>query len=392
MKNKQIKPLSFPFYSIPCLLFALIGLTSSIYLLIVHYKNYTDPAFSSICAISRAMNCDTVAQSTYSILFNVPLALWGIVGFLCYLYVILLSQPKTNRQLWALIFYLGLFSSLISLYFGYISAIEIHSYCIFCIVCYLCHLLITFYAFIIHQRFNLSYSISATVKGMKILSATYFLKAVITIIFLNVIALPFSLPHYWELSSNMHLSPEISRGLTDEGNPWIGADQPELTVSIFSDYQCFQCYKMHFLFLNLVARFPEKIRLVHIHFPLDHKYNPAASPQPYHVGAGKLALLAIEAAAEGRFWQTSDELFAIGRAKGELDINNLAEKCNLDRRRMSLAISNQRNIIQLRRDMKKGIELTVNSTPSFLINNKIYRGTIPLTIFQQYSLDGLEKR
>ncbi len=143
---------------------------------------------------------------------------------------------------------------------------------------------------------------------------------------------------------------------------------------------------MHSLFINLVARFPEKIRLVHINFPLDHKYNPAVSPQPYHIGSGELALLAIEATAEGRFWQTNEELFTIGRAKGELNINDLAEKCNLDRRRMNMAIVNPNNIIQLRREMKKGIALTVNSTPSFLINNRIYRGTIPLAIFQQYRL------
>lgn len=384
MKNKKIQPLPFLYYFIPSLLFACIGLISSIYLLVVHYKNYTDPAFSSICAISKAINCDTVAQSTYSIILNVPLALWAILGFLCYLYIILLSHSKENRQLWTLIFYLGIFSSLISLYLGYLSAVKIHSYCIFCITCYVCLWFITFYAFIIHQRFKLSYSISVTLEGIKILSATFFRKGIIAILFLTVTALPFFLPHYWELSSTIHLSPEIRRGITDEGNPWIGADKPELTISIFSDYQCFQCYKMHSLLMTIVANFPEKIRLVHIHFPLDHKYNPAVSPQPYHVGSGKLALLAIEAAAEGKFWQASEGLFAIGRTKGELDINNFAEKYNLDRKKMTMAIYNPKNIIQLRKDMIQGIELKVNSTPSFLINKEIYRGTIPQTIFQQY--------
>lgn len=385
--KKQNHPLPFLFYSCPSMLLAVTGLASSIYLLLVHYKNYTDPTFSSICAISKAINCDTVAQSTYSILFNVPLALWGVAGFLSYLVLILLSHRKTNRSLWALIFYIGLFSSLSSLYLGYLSAVKIHSYCLFCITCYLCHLLITFYAFIILQRFNLSYSMRETVRSMKLLTATSFRKAVISVVSITIIALPFSLPHYWELSSAIHLSPEINKGITDEGNPWIGAAHPDLTVSIFSDYQCFQCYKMHSMFLNLVARFPDKIRLVHINFPLDHKYNPAVSPQPYHVGSGELALLAIEAVAEKKFWQTSKELFAIGRAKGELDINALAEKCNLDRQKMSMALHNPNNIIQLRRDMKKGLELTINSTPSFLINKTIYRGTIPLDILRQYRLE-----
>ena len=68
----------------------------------------------------------------------------------------------------------------------------------------------------------------------------------------------------------------------------------------FTDYLCFQCRKMHYYLRDLVARYPDKIRLVHRNYPMDHEFNPMVK-EPFHVGAGKMALLAIHAAASGSF-------------------------------------------------------------------------------------------
>ncbi|MBU4035957.1 MAG: hypothetical protein KKA35_05965, partial [Proteobacteria bacterium] len=42
---------------------------------------YTDIGYESFCAISKAINCDTVSQSPYSVFLGVPLAIWGVAGY-----------------------------------------------------------------------------------------------------------------------------------------------------------------------------------------------------------------------------------------------------------------------------------------------------------------------
>ena len=78
-KNNTALPFAVYFWTVAFLTTA--GLADSICLAISHYRVYTDVAYSSFCAISKAINCDTVSQSSYSIFFNVPVPVWGIIGY-----------------------------------------------------------------------------------------------------------------------------------------------------------------------------------------------------------------------------------------------------------------------------------------------------------------------
>jgi hypothetical protein len=60
-QKEQIQPLAYFWYVIPVAIIALIGLFDSLYLSISHYRNYVDIGYQSFCAISKAINCDTVA-------------------------------------------------------------------------------------------------------------------------------------------------------------------------------------------------------------------------------------------------------------------------------------------------------------------------------------------
>ena len=59
-------------------------------------------------------------------------------------------------------------------------------------------------------------------------------------------------PQYWKTKAPFP-SPWIQTGLTAEGHPWIGAEQPVLEVHEFTDYLCFQCRKMHYSMRDLVC-------------------------------------------------------------------------------------------------------------------------------------------
>ena len=377
------KQLPYYCYFLPTIFITLIGLSSSTYLAIVHYRNYTDSYFSSICAISKAVNCDTVAQSTYSILFSLPLAIWGIFSFLFLLQLILQTSPQKQMMHWwgALLF--GACACIISVYYGYIAANKIHSYCIFCLICYCSYFAITFYAFVIIRRFNISFprfNNSSTYPDIRT-------NGIICGLFACMIMLTYwQLPQYWRYTTDP-IDPNITTGKTATGAPWIGARAPQITVEEYSDYMCFQCGKMHFFLRNLVNKYPEKIRLVHHHFPMDHQVNPIVT-KPFHSGAGQMAMLAIFANNNNFFWEMNDELYRLVRQGNleQIDLNQLAKRLKTDSQELAGSLSNTNNLGILHKDIMKGLKLGITSTPSYLIDGKLYQGTIPKEIFLQSGL------
>jgi uncharacterized membrane protein len=61
--QKNIKPLPFPVYIWTVATIALAGLVDAVYLAISHYRVYVDMGYKSFCAVSKAINCDTVSQA-----------------------------------------------------------------------------------------------------------------------------------------------------------------------------------------------------------------------------------------------------------------------------------------------------------------------------------------
>jgi protein-disulfide isomerase len=171
--------------------------------------------------------------------------------------------------------------------------------------------------------------------------------------------------------------------MTEDGHPWIGAENPELTIIEFTDYQCFQCKKMHFFLRSLIENHPDKIRLVHRHFPMDHKFNSTIVPEPFHEGSGEMALLAIYAAAKGKFWEMNDLLFELGTQGKDISINFLARKTGLDPRKLSMARYSRKARRWLTADIWKGMKLRILGTPGYLINGQVYQGYIPPEIIRK---------
>ena len=74
------KPLPFLVYYSGVFVLVLAGAIDSLYLLHSHYRNYVDIDYRSFCAISKAINCDTVSQSPYAIFLDLPVAFWGVMS------------------------------------------------------------------------------------------------------------------------------------------------------------------------------------------------------------------------------------------------------------------------------------------------------------------------
>jgi uncharacterized membrane protein/predicted DsbA family dithiol-disulfide isomerase len=376
--SKDITALPFSVYFWMVTFLAVAGVADSVYLSISHYRVYTDIAYSSFCAISKAINCDTVSQSNYSIFLGVPVAVWGIIGYTFFLLFLPFAwKTEANRKrIWPTLFFLSSIFSLTSVILAFISAHYIHSYCIMCILSFGLSFFLLYYTWLIRKRFDRS----NIIRGLRLdIDYLWKLRKKVLPLFLSffgaVFVLSIVFPAYWNFSPP-HFSKEMHHGMTEDGHPWIGSRNPQLEITEFTDYQCFQCKKMHFFLRQLMAENPDKIRLVHRHFPMDHKFNPIVK-QPFHVGSGEMALLAIYAAEKDKFWQMNDILFDIGREKEAINIKVLADKVGIDFKELIRSINDQTIRFKLQRDLWDGLKLNISGTPAFVINDKVYLAQIP---------------
>jgi len=382
MKNKKkIIPLQFPVYFWTVAFLAFSGLADSVYLSISHYRVYTDIAYESFCAISRSINCDTVSQSPYSILISIPVPVWGIIGYTLFLFFMPFTWSKEaqKQRLWPILFFISLSFSIYSIILAYLSTFYIHSYCMMCIVSFGINFLLLYYTWLIRKRF----SKIDIIKGLMLDIGFLWEKKKKTIpILLSTLCivtfLLISFPSYWNFTPPV-LSKNIPSGITEDGYPWIGAEKPVLEITEFTDYQCFQCKKMHFFLRKLVEKNYDKIRLIHRHFPMDHKYNPIVKEQ-FHVGAGAMALFAEYAQTQGKFWEMNDVLFAIAGSTNVLNIKKVAEKVGIDYRSLSYSTKNRMIRYKVKHDIAIGIKLGINGTPGYVIDGKVYLGQIPSEI------------
>jgi len=385
-KDKKTDPLAFPIYFWTIFSLTIGGLSNATYLSISHYRVYTDIAYRSFCAISKAINCDTVSQSPYSIFLGLPVPIWGMIGYLFVLLLLPLAQNKDadKKRIWTLLFLIALAFSVFSVILALISTFIIHSFCIMCIVSYGISFLLLFSAWIIRNRFEAGGVIEGLKKDFQFLKTKKMFCFSLFVPFLVGLFLTKTFfPTYWQFESPSRLiSSKIPAGETAEGHPWIGAEKPVLTITEFTDYQCFQCKKMHFFLRQLVAKHPEKIRLVHRHFPMDHKFNPIVNDR-FHVGSGEMALLAIQAATRNKFWQMNDMLYALAGEKSTLNITALADKVDIDDKELARSINDPVIRKKLQRDIWKGLKLKISGTPAYVIDNKVYMGQIPPEIIKK---------
>ncbi|MCP4599754.1 MAG: thioredoxin domain-containing protein [Proteobacteria bacterium] len=361
------------------LVLCIVGLGVAIELTKIHYFSHTKPDYSSVCAISENINCETVAQSPFSVFIRAPVSVWGIFGYTLIGFMAIWGLTrKSLHPTWPhgtlLVFYAV--STIASVMLGYISVTKIDSLCLFCATLYTINLALFILGVVSVVQLRAS-PLRLLIADLKALFSRLRVSAVLIIVAGGAVtALNIAIPPYWQHPGWTEL-PSLTSG-EDNGCHWIGAKNPIVTVVEFSDYQCPHCRKAHKEMRGKAAQYPDEVRLIHNHLPLDNACN-AAIKRPFHNRACEFSKAAECAAEQGKFWEMNDALFSIQDKIPTRDVNvaRLAVQIGLDRSAFNQCMADEGIPDCILKDLEKARFLDVEGTPTFFIGSQSYPGRIP---------------
>jgi protein-disulfide isomerase len=167
--------------------------------------------------------------------------------------------------------------------------------------------------------------------------------------------------------------PEAPRTeISVDSQPSKGPSNARVTIVEFSDYQCPYCARAEGVITNILAKYPNDVRLVYRDFPLT-SIHPNA----------EIAAEAADCAYQlGGFWDYHGRLFQNQNKLSREDLGRYAEDVGLDPKEFAGCLDGGRGKPGVERDLREGTLLGITGTPTFYINGKMLSGAQPEEVFE----------
>lgn len=157
------------------------------------------------------------------------------------------------------------------------------------------------------------------------------------------------------------------RAVAEEGHRRGPRDAP-VQVVVFSDYQCPYCRALDDRLSRIREDYGRQVAVVYRHFPLGG-----------HTASRPAAVAAECAARQGRFWALHGSLFAQQDSIGRKSWTRFAEEAEIpDLDAFTACVAREAPARAVTRDSTAARELGARGTPTFLINDRLYGGAIPM--------------
>jgi uncharacterized membrane protein len=319
----------------------LVGALASALLELVHYRAHALAQASSFCSIGERFDCASVALSRYSVWLGVPLPLWGLLGFAA------IGVAAWRRSPWLLP--LAALATLASLGLLLVELFAVHSVCLLCEVVHAVCAGLLLAAWRARKDEPGAFGAS---------DALYVFAPVSGLL----LALALFMPQYWAAFGWRDPVP-FAQGTTAEGDAWIGAAEPKLSVIEFVDYSCPHCRVASARSLRALAQHPAELRIVRAFFPriaCDGK-----------AGGNCLPLRAAACAGEqGKFWQADRYLFEHVSWDKELEPVRVAADLELERDRFMACLDRPDVVARAATATKRARKLRLPGTPYYVVAGK----------------------
>ena len=334
-------------------------------------------------AVGTWLNCHAVAASRFSRLLGVPLAFWGVLGYAA---AFTLAFIGIRFSLWRaqVLVVLAVLSGAFLLFdAGWLAVmvLRIRYVCSLCLMTYGVNLGILWAARRgtglswreIFRRFPESLKPflprSGSVPGMLLWTVVLTASAGMACVHVSAELMsraPGGLRD--RMRQRVLTAPRLH--VDTEGSPRLGRAGAPVTIVEFTDFRCPLCREATRFNAILLAAHPDEAALVIKHFPV-------------HLGSDRLALAAVCAQEQGKFWPLHDRLF---RREGGIRLEDLefeAAQAGLDPVSFRVCMAGGPARARLQRDIDEAGRIGVAATPTYVVNGILILGEITPAAFEE---------
>lgn len=350
----------------------LLGVLLSSILTYIHVMVHMDPSYSALCAVGKQLNCETVAASTYSVFMGIPVSIFGVVFYLVLGLAALNALVERRAVIPGVTLALALLGALVSIGLFALSSLAIQSFCLLCMGTYLINIAL----FLLNLK--IAKSEGRVWEGFvadmrRLVRSRWAWIQTGALLLLFLVAGPFGgFPRYWEIASWQSGAP-FSHGVDDDGQPWLGAKNPEVVVTEYLDYDCPACRASHKKLRRMLSRHSDVLRIVRHDMPRTSCVDISGDFDNRCAGARA----AFCAKKQGRFWDLNDALLMkpkpTGSGKADFEID-LAVALGFDREAFSLCMKHPDTVAHVQQLFETGRRAGVRLTPSYQVGDELLVG------------------
>jgi protein-disulfide isomerase len=157
-----------------------------------------------------------------------------------------------------------------------------------------------------------------------------------------------------------------------EDTPIKGAEEAQVVVVEYSDFQCPFCKKGKDMLPEILKEYDGKVKVAYKQLPLKN-----------HNWAKPAAIASICAYQQGndKFWEFHDVVFDnqkdIKLENSEKIFKGYAKDIGLDPKKFDACLADEKVAAQVDSEIEEAVSIGVQSTPTFVVNGMIVQGANP---------------
>jgi len=381
-----------------CIFLSLIGLGLAGYLTVLHLGLLRGELLGgAVCGASGVLNCHVVTGSAFSSVLGMPLAMWGIIGYLTVIALALLARqsPEWLVHAMGLVFLLSLAFVIVDLVLLALMVFVIRVFCLFCLATYVVNLLLLLVA---ARSLGRPWTEAVREAGTSLWAiwpsslrpVTWFFWAVVLLGITGTVGLH-AATLFVSRGTLGSVRQQIREFITKQpraavdvtGDPMIGQPQAKLHIVEFSDFLCPACQRASKMNPILLANHRRDAVLVFKHFPLDTMCNDKVT-RMVHPGACQIAAASECAHLQGKFWLFHDKAFEDAERHKTANVDEIARNIGLDAAGFRACLSSGQGMAAVKRDIAEAAKAKVVSTPTYVIGGIPVPGGFTPATFEDF--------
>lgn len=378
---------------------SLAGIGVCGYLAFIHIALMRGELFGGAAcgAEGSIFNCHVVTAGSFGSVFGVPLALWGLIGYLATLSLAFIAWqfPEWAARALALLAGASLSFVVLDLFLLFVMLTQIHFLCPLCLATYLINLLLLLSAqWASAQPWGnllraIPQAIGAFLPQPRVAVVWVFWGVVLTGTvgaLASHAAISFTAQGdraNMQKQMAQYIKNQRPASVATAGDPVLGSPDGSIQLVEFSDFLCPVCQRASKFNPILLAGRRRQAMFVFKHFPLDQACN-AAVQRTLHPGACQIAAATECAHEQGKFWVFHDRVFRKGPGYKPAELDADARDLGLDTAAFRACMDSGRGMEAVKRDIEEAKRLQITSTPTYIINGIRMTGVMTPATFEEF--------